>query len=257
MSLPLKRKRESSPESTGIIASSSHYLGRGGHTSRGHANSRGPGRSRGRGRGRSRGRGRGRSFHIPRRALQTALLTELWKHRTDSTYAFSGQFGPVPPSPPTINLEPGVIAETPQLLHSPANTNPPQNLDDFVNSSEYQDSQSIHPPRVHRPNGPRRQTHQNKRQNQASIWMDRMIPLLLEPFMDLLRRTKSGRVSVSPPAPKDGACSCSSVALKITCVSWNRKRPPVPTDSSSNCILQALKTTLSVSVTVAQPLSNS
>ena len=161
MSPPLKRKRESSPESAGIVAHSSHNLGRGGHTSRGRANGR--------------VRGRGCSFHIPRRASQTALLTELWKHRTHSTYAFSSQFGPVPPSlptlHPTVNLEsplhhqpqPGVIAETPQLLHSSANANLPHNLDDFVDSSEYQDAQSIHPPQVHRPNGPLRQAHQNKR----------------------------------------------------------------------------------------------
>lgn len=224
MSPPLKRKRESSPESAGIVPHSSHSLGRGGHTSRGRAS----------GHIRVRGRGRGRSFHIPRRGSQTALLTELWKHRTHSTYAFSSQISPVPPFPPTIhptiNLEsplhhqpqPGVIAETPQSLHSSTNANPPHNLDDFINYSEYQDAQSIHPQQVHRPNGPLRQAHRNKRQNQASIWMDQVIPLLLEPFMDLLRQTKSGRVSIPPPAPSDGACSCSSVSLKITCVSWNR-----------------------------------
>ena len=222
MPLPLKRKRESSPESTGTVARSSQNPGRGGHTSRNRAN----------GRGRDRGRGRGRSFHIPRHASQTALLTEVWKHRTHSTYAFSSQFGPAPPSPPTIlptvksevplQPQPGVINETPQLLHSPTNANSPHNLDDFVNSSLYQDTQPNHPQQVHRPNGPVKQAHRNKRQNQASNWMDQIIPVLLEPFMDLLRQTRSGRVAVSPPAPNDGACSCSSVALKITCVSWNR-----------------------------------
>ena len=207
MSLPLKRKREVSPEFTGVACSS---------TSGSHAN--------GRGRGRDRGRGRGRSFHIPRRASQTTLLTEVWKHRTHSTYAYSSQLGPVPPEPPTIlptlnsEAQPGVINETPPLLHKPADANSPHNLDDFVNSSQYQDAR---PQQVHRPNRPLRQAHRNKRQNQASTWKNQVIPMLLEPFMDLLRRTKSGRVSVSPPAPNDGACSCSPVTLKITCVSWN------------------------------------
>ena len=231
MSPPLKRKRESSPESTGSIARSSNTLSRGGHTSRGRANSRG--------RGRDRGRARGRSFHIRKGASRTELLTEVWKHNTQSAYTFSPQFGPVFPSQPTIqptvtleSPQPGVIAGTSQPLHNPANASPPHNLDDFFNSPNYQDQRSIPLRQGHRATGPQRQAHRNKRRNQASTWMDQMIPLLLEPFMDLLRRTKSGRVPVSPAANNDGACSCTSVALKITCVSWNRQCPPFPTDQT-------------------------
>ena len=229
MSLPLKRKRESSPTSTGAVACDSSNLDRGAHTRRGRDNCR----------GRDRGRGRGRGFHIPKGASQTALLTEVWKHRTHGRYYPSSQLRPVPRSPPTrspptrspppispqiVDLgspQPDLIAATPELLHGRTQTVRPHNLDEFTNFSEHPNAQSIHPRTVRRPNGPLRQKHRYKRQNQASTWMDQMIPLLLEPFMDLLRLTKSGRVSVSPPAPIDRACSCSPVALKITCVSWN------------------------------------
>ena len=221
MSLPLKRKRESSPTSTGAVACHSNNLDRGVHTRRGRENSR----------GRDRGRGRGRSFHIPKGASQTALLTEVWKHRTHSTYAPSSQSRLVPRSPPISpqiespshhQPQPGSIAVTPERLHDQTKTIRPHNPNDFANFSEHQNAQSIHPRTVRRPNGPLRQVHRDKRRNQASTWMEQMIPLLLEPFMELLRLTKSGRVSVSPPAPIDRACSCSPVALKITCVSWDR-----------------------------------
>lgn len=234
MSLPLKRKRESSRESTGTAACSSVNPGRGGHTGIGRGNIHAPGRRR--------SRGRGRSFHIPsRNASQTAILTEVWKHRTLGTYSVSSQLGPAPPFSPTSHPtvespsrdqpQPEKLPEMPQLLHSYTKANRPQNLDNFLNSSEYQHTQSI-------TNGPLRQTHRNKRRNQASTWMEQVIPLLFEPFMDLLRRTQSGRVSVSPAATKDDACSCSSVPLKlkVTCVSWDRWYSSSSNQSRSNRI---------------------
>lgn len=213
MSLPLKRKREASPGSTSNVACSSNSLERGEYTDRGRVNRRG------------RGRGRGRSFYIPRHASQTAILTEVWKHRTRGTHALSSQSTPAPPSLPAshANVEsPAANAETPPLLYGPTNADQSHDLGDSFISFEPQDTQPIHPRKVHRVNGPLRQLHRNKRQNQASTWMDQVIPQLLKPFMDLLRRTKSGRVSVPPTAPNDDACSCSRAALKVTCVSWNR-----------------------------------
>jgi hypothetical protein len=227
MSLPLKRKCDSLPEPSGAVVGGSNNLEGGEYMSRGHA------RGRARGRGRDRGHGRGRSFHIPKNALQTAILTALWKHRTHGTFTPSLQFGPVPPPPPTsdpkvnsgLPLHPrpslGMITERPQVLHDPTKINQSHKLNDVFNSSDHQNAPSIHQQKVHRLNGPIKQTHQNKRQNQASTWMDQVIPQLLEPFMDILRWTKSGRESVSPPASNDDACSCASAALKITCVSWN------------------------------------
>lgn len=220
MSLPLKRKRELSCEDTGTAVCGSSNAERGGHVGRGH----GCGRSRGR------GCGRGRSFHIPsRHASKIVVLAELGRHRAHGTYTISSQSGPVPPSSPTSHpkvespfhhrSQPDVTAETPQLLQGPTNVNQGHNLGDLDNSSEYQDTPSIHPQKVDRP---LKQIHRNKRRNQASTWMDQVIPLLLGPYMELLRRTKSGQVAVSPAAPDDHACSCSSVALKVTCVSWDR-----------------------------------
>src|SRR5258706_10320966 len=162
MSLPLKRNRESLTESNGPVAPGLNNLGRG-NTSRRRGNGRGNGR------GRDRGPGRGRSFHIPKGASQTALLTEVWRHRTHGTYALSSQLHPVPRSPPkspqTVDLEspihnqpqPGLIAATPELLHGPTESVQSSNLDEFVDFSEHQNAQSIHPRTVHRPNGPLRQ----------------------------------------------------------------------------------------------------
>ena len=249
MPFPVKRKRDSSPKPTGAVTRGSNNLGGGEHTIRGRST----------GRSRDRGRGRGRSFHIPRNAPQTALLTEVWKHRTRGTYCLSSQSGPVPPSshaPPSHTPQPDGIAKTPQPPHGSAEDTQYHNLDDFFNSSGHQNTQSIHLRKVRPLNGPLRQIHRNKRQNQASAWTDRMIPLLLGPFMDLLQRTRSGRV-FPPTAPQDAACSCSSVALKITCVSWNRLCSFYSNCAIINCVLQALKTALSLPVVVAQPLSNS
>ena len=235
MSLPLKRKRESSRESTGTAACSSSNPGRGGHTGIGCSNIHAPGRRR----------GRGCSFHIPsRNASHTVILTEVWKHRTHGKYSVSSQLGPAPPSSPTsrptvespVRDQPDKLPETPQLLHHYTEADRPHNLDNSVNFSEYQHAQSIHLQKVDRPNGPLRQTHRNKRRNQASTWMEQVIPLLFEPFMDLLRRTQSGRVSVSPAAPNDDACSCSSVPLKVTCVSWDRWYSSSSNRSRSNRI---------------------
>lgn len=220
MSLPLKRKRELSCESTGTAARGPSSVERGGHTGRGRSDGR-----------RRRGRGRGHSFHIPsRHASKTVILAEVWKHRTHATYTISSQSGPVPPSLPTGHPEveppvpprsqPDVIVETPQFLHSPTDINQDQHLGDFVNSAEYQDTPRIHPPR--KADRPLRQIHRNKRRNQASTWMDQVIPMLLGPFMELLRRTKSGQVAASPAAPDNDACACPSVALRVTCVSWDR-----------------------------------
>ena len=222
MSLPLKRKREASLGSIGNAARSTNNLETGGYTGRGRVNARGSGRGCGRGRGR--GCVRGRSFHIPKHASQTAILTEVWKHHTHGIYALPSQSDAAPPSPPTSdpNVEsPSAIAETLPPLHGPPESDQYHDLGDFFSTFVPRDTQPIHPRKAHRPNGPSRQTHQNKRQKQASTWMDQVIPQLIEPFMDLLRRTKSGRVSVPPTAPNDDACSCSSVALRVTCVSWN------------------------------------
>lgn len=234
MSLPLKRKRDSSRESTGTAACSSSNPERGAHTSRGRGNINAPGRRR--------GRGRGRSFHIPsRNASHASILTEVWKHRTHGTYSVSSQLGRAPLSSPTSHPtfespQPDKLPETPQQPHRYNKANLPHNTDNLINSSEYQHAQSIHLQKVDRPNGPQRQTHRNKRRNQASTWMEQVIPLLFEPFMDLLRRTQSGRVSVSPAAPNDDACSCSSVPLKVTCVSWDRWYSSSSNSSRSNRI---------------------
>jgi hypothetical protein len=221
MSLPIKRKRESLPEPSGTTAGDSSNLERGEHIVGGR--SRGRGLSRGR--GRDRGRSRGRSFHIPRNGSKTAILTEIWNHRTHDKFTISSQFGPVPP-PPTgdpNNLEPksppSVTAEAPQLLHSPNWSHEPG---DFFNPSDHQNASPTRPQKVDLLNGRPKQIHRNKRQNQASTWTNQMIPLLIEPFMDLLRRTKGGREPVSPPVPNDAACSCRSISLKITCVFWDR-----------------------------------
>ena len=160
--------------------------------------SSGRGNSRGHGHGRGRGHGRSRdhSFHIPsRHASQTVILTEVWKHRTHGAFAIPSQSGLVPPSlptsypntesPPPHQPQPDTIAETPLHLHSPTNADQSHNLDNFINSSEYQHA-SIHPRKVDHPDGPLRQTHQTKQRNQASTWMDQVIPMLFEPFMDLL-----------------------------------------------------------------------
>ena len=117
MSFPLKRKRESSLEPAGGVASSSNNLERGEHKMRG--------RTTGRCRGRGCGRGRGRSFHIPRNASKYELLTEVWKHRTHSPYSIFSQSGPVPPSSPPSHSppspapqpQPDEITKAPQLLH--------------------------------------------------------------------------------------------------------------------------------------------
>ena len=232
MSLPLKRKRESSHKSTGAAACSSSSLKRGGHTSNGCGNGRGNGCGNSCGRRGSHSRSRSHSFHIPScHASQTVILTEVWKHRTRGTYAVTSQSSLVPPSlptshpnkpPPHHQPQPDLIAESPQHLHNPTNAGQYHNLDDFINVSEYQDPQLFHLQDVNRQNGPLRQMHWNKRRNQASTWMDQVIPTLFEPYMDLLQWTKNGWVSVSPAAPDDGACSCSSVSLKVTCVSWDR-----------------------------------
>jgi len=259
MSLPLKRKRESSRESSGTAARSSSNPGRGGHTGRGNGNNHAPGRRR--------SRGRGRSFHIPsRNASHTVILTEVWKHRAHGTYSISSQLGSAPPSSPTSHPTaesqlghqplPDALAEPPQPLHRHTNANRLHNVDNFLNSSEYQGAQSNRPQKVDCPNGPLRQTHQNKRRNQASTWMEQVIPLLFGPFMDLLRRTQSGRASISPPAPNDDTCSCSLVPLKVTCVSWDCWYSSCSTRSRSNHFFQVLKTGLSLPVTVAQLLSN-
>ena len=94
MSLPLKRKCESSPMSTGAVACDSSNLDRGAHTRRGRDNCR----------GHDRGHGHGHSFHIPKGASQTALLMEVWKHRTHGRYYPSSQLRPVPHSLPTCSL---------------------------------------------------------------------------------------------------------------------------------------------------------
>jgi len=223
MSLRIKRKRESSPEPPGTIVGDSNNLERGGHRDSGRTR----GRECARGRGRNRGRG-GRSFHILRHGSQTAILTEIWKHRNHGTLTISSQIGPVPPPPPTgdpNNLElkapPSMTAEleTPQLPHSP---NWSHKIGDLSNPSDHQNTSSTCPRKVDPLNGRSKQIHRNKRQNQASTWTNQMIPLLLEPFMDLLRRTRSGREPVSPSVPNDDACSCASISLRITCVSWNR-----------------------------------
>ena len=117
MPFPLKRKCESSPKPAGAVASSSNNLERGKHTMRGRST----------GRSRDRGRSRGRSFHIPRNASQTALLTEVWKHRTHSPCHLSSQSRPVPPSSPPSHPPPSPAPQpqpqpdentkTPQLLH--------------------------------------------------------------------------------------------------------------------------------------------
>ena len=225
MPLPLKRKRESSRESTGTAECSSSKPGRGGHTGRGRGNIHAPVRRR--------SRGRGRSFHIPsRNASQTVILTEVWKHRTHGTYSVPLTSAPPSSSPtshPTVESpfreQPRLddeLPETPQLLHRYTKANRPHNLNNSVNSSEYQHAELFHPRKVIRVNGPLRHTHRNKQQSQAATWMEQVLPLLFEPFMGLLRQTQSGRVSVSPEAPNDDACSCSSVPLKVTCVSWDR-----------------------------------
>ena len=250
MPFPLKRKRESSPKPTGAVARGSNNLGGGEHTiKRGSTVRR-----------RDRGRGRGRSFHIPKNASKAALLTEVWKHHNHATYYLSSQSGPVPPSshapPSRAAPQPDGVAKTPQPPHGSPKDTQYHDLGDFFNSSGHQDAQPIHLRKVRPPNGPLRQIHRNKRQNQASAWMDRMIPLLLGPFMDLLQRTRSGRV-FPPTAPQNAACSCSSVALKITCVSWNRLYSSRSNCETINRVLQALKTALSLPVVVARPLSNS
>ena len=222
MSLRIKRKREPSPEPPGNIGDSNN-LERGDNMTSGRAR----GRECARGRGRDRGRGRGRSFHIPRNGSQTAILTELWKHHNHGTFTIPSQFDPVPPPPPTgdpSDLEPksplSVTTEAPQLPHSP---NWSHEIGDLFNPSDHQNTSSTCPQKVDPLNKRPKQIHRNKRQNQASTWTNQMIPLLLEPFMDLLRWTRSGREPVSPPTvPNDDACSCASISLRITCVSWNR-----------------------------------
>ena len=221
MSLPLKRKHELSCKSTGSAACGSSNVGRGGHTVRG----------RGNGHGCRCDRGCGRSFNIPScHASKTVILTEVWKHCTHGPYTISSQSGPAPPSSLTSRpkvespfhhqSQPVMIMETPQLLHDPMNVDQDHNLGDFVNSLEYQDTPSIHPRKA---DHPLRQIHQNKQQNQASTWMDQVIPLLLGPFMELLQQTKNGQVAVSSAAPdSNDACSCPSVTLRVTCVSWDR-----------------------------------
>jgi hypothetical protein len=168
MSLPLKRKRESLSEPSGAIAGDSNSLERRENISGG----------RTRGRGRNRGRARGRSFHIPRHASRNAILTELWKHRTQGTFTnIPSQFGPVPPPPPTddpnINLGKQsphrVIAETPQLLHSPNWSN---ELGEFHNSPDHQNASSTCLRKGHLLSGPPKQIHRSKRQNQASTWTE-------------------------------------------------------------------------------------
>ena len=251
MTFLLKRKRESSPKPLGAVTRGPDILGGGEHTIRG--------RSTRCSRGRGCGRGRGHSFHIPRNASRNALLTEVWEHRTTSTYSFFSQWGSLPPSsrtPPGHASQPDGIAKTPQPPHESAGDTRYHNLNDLVSSSEHQNAQSIHLRNVRPLDGPIRQTHRDKRQNQASAWTDQIIPLLLGPFMDLLQRTRSGRV-FPPTAPQDAPCSCSPVALKITCVSWNRLCSFYSNRVTINRVPQALKTALSLPVVVAQPLSNS
>src|SRR5258706_3408835 len=172
MSLPLKRKRESSHKSTGAAACSSSSLKRGGHTSNGRGNGCGNSRGNSRGRRGSRSHGRSHSFHIPScHALQTVILTEVWKHCTRGTYAITSQSSLVPPSSPTSHPhklpphhqpQPDLIAESPQHLHNPTNAGQYHNLDNFINVSEYQDPQSFHLQDVNCQNGPLRQMHRNK-----------------------------------------------------------------------------------------------
>ena len=206
------------------------------------------------------GHGHGWSFHIPKNALKAALLTEVWKHHNHATYYLSSQLGPVPPSshaPPSCAApQPDGVVKTPQPPHGSLKDTQYHDLGDFFNSSGHQDAQPIHLWKVCPLNGPLKQIHRNKQQNQASAWMDRMIPLLLGPFMDLLQWTRSGQV-FPPTAPQDAACSCSSITLKITCMSWNCLYSSCSNCETINHILQALKTTLSLPVIVAWLLSNS
>ena len=217
MSLPLKRKRDSLPEPPGAVAGAPSNFAGGEHVVRG--------RGSGRGRGRGCDRGRGRSFHIPKHASQTVILKELWKHRTHSTFIPSLQFDLVTPPPPTsdtnVNLEtcarPSAITDTPQL-----GPNHPHEQSGSLDFLDCENSPPIRREKVRLLKPPPKQTHQKKRQNQVSTWTDQTIPLLLEPFMDLLHRMKGSRESVSPPAANDSACTCTSIVLKITCVSWDR-----------------------------------
>src|SRR5258708_1614116 len=79
MSPPLKQKCEPLPKSAGIVPHSSHNLGRGGDTSRGCAHGCGC--------------GCGHSFHIPRGASQTAVLTVMTLDFSPDFPRFSPIFG--------------------------------------------------------------------------------------------------------------------------------------------------------------------